>query len=123
MILHGYICSGCRNVDEAFSDEPVPSCCGGPMKKRLAKGGASGSVFQLFRPYHNGQSMITSKAEENHMLQGMARTHVGGKASDLEWNLLTLTIEKLRLKNSDIKWLNNTQPDHQKSQSVFKTAP
>ena len=82
MILHGYICSDCRSADEAFNDEPIPSCCGAPMKKRLAKGGASGSVFQLFRPYHNGQSMITSKAEENHMLQSMARTHVGGKASD-----------------------------------------
>jgi hypothetical protein len=82
MILYGYICSDCRNVDEAFDDEAVPTCCGKEMSRRMSKGGASGSVFQLFRPYHNGQSMITSKAEEKRMLAGMARTHGGGTAED-----------------------------------------
>ena len=68
---------GCRSIDEAFDDEPVPVCCDVAMTRRLAKGGASGGTFQLFRPYHNGQKMVSSKAEEKRMLAGMARTHVG----------------------------------------------
>ena len=83
MLLLGFICPSCKNIDEAFDDEPVPVCCGIDMKRRLSKGGAAGSTFQLFRPYHNGQNMISSKAEEKRMLAGMARTHVGESADNL----------------------------------------
>jgi len=83
MLLIGFICTSCRSIDEAFDDEPVPVCCDTEMTRRLSKGGASGSTFQLFRPYHNGQKIISSKAEEKRMLAGMARTHVGESAESL----------------------------------------
>jgi len=83
MLLLGFVCTSCRDQAEAFDDEPIPVCCDTEMKRKLSTGGASGSVFQLFRPYNNGQTMISSKAEEKRMLAGMARTHVGESAENL----------------------------------------
>lgn len=83
MILHQYRCNVCQRVDDAFDDEPIPSCCEGEMVKLLAKGGPSGVAFKLFRPYSTGDMKVESKDQEKRMLTHMAGTHRGESAENL----------------------------------------
>jgi len=103
MLLLGFVCISCRDQAEAFDDEPIPVCCDTEMKRKLATGGASGSVFQLFRPYNKGQAMISSKAEEKRMLAGMAPTHGGEAAENLRIEPINEKKKKEENEKSEMK--------------------
>ena len=100
-MLLGFVCISCRDQAEAFDDEPIPVCCDTEMKRKLATGGASGSVFQLFRPYNKGEGMIFSKAEEKRLLAGMAPTHGGEAAENLR--IEPINEKKKKEENEGIK--------------------